>query len=183
MARLLAARVVDVLGERSETVAFCESLTAGLASATLADIPGASRVLKGGFVTYATESKASVAGVPADVLATEGPVAASTAEAMAGGVREAFGSTFGVSLTGVAGPEPQDGHPVGEVFVAVSGPRGCVAKPASMGEIVEVLGSVGGSFSQIKIGSEDTVGLSGSRAEIRLQSVIVAYSRLLQAVG
>ena len=112
--------LVDALRRRGLTVAFCESLTAGLAAATLADTPGASAVLRGGLITYATDLKYSLAGVP------EGadPVDGDTAVAMARGARERCGADWGVALTGVAGPDPQDGHAVGEVWLGFAGPGG-----------------------------------------------------------
>ena len=126
-----APALVRTLTSRGETVAFCESLTAGLASATVATVPGASNVLRGGLVTYATELKSTLAGVPEKVLDSRGPVAAVTARHMARGARGRCGATWGVALTGVAGPDPQDGHPVGEVHIAVSGPSRTVSSPAA----------------------------------------------------
>lgn len=120
----LPAEVVHRLRRAGQTVAFCESLTAGLASATLADAPGASAVLRGGVITYATDLKSRLAGVSETVLAEHGPVSEPTAAAMAQGVRAVCDADWGVSLTGVAGPDPQDGHPVGEVWIGVAGPRG-----------------------------------------------------------
>lgn len=105
---------------RGVTIACAESLTAGLVSSTIAEVPGASAVLLGGIVAYATESKHDVLGVDATVLAVDGPVAASTAIAMARAVRERFSASIGVATTGVAGPDGQDGHAPGEVFVALS---------------------------------------------------------------
>lgn len=129
------AEVVAALAARGQTLAAAESLTAGLFCATVAGVPGASAVLRGGLVTYATELKGTLAGVPADVLASVGPVAPETARAMARGVRRRCGSDWGVALTGVAGPDPQDGHPVGEVWCALAGP---VAGAADAGEGVVV---------------------------------------------
>jgi nicotinamide-nucleotide amidase len=105
-----------------QTVATAESLTAGLLAATIAGVPGASVVLRGGLVVYATDLKHSLAGVSDEVLATEGPVAASTAEQLAVGARIRCGADWGVGLTGVAGPDAQGGHPVGTVFLGLAGP-------------------------------------------------------------
>ncbi|MGE2836677.1 CinA family protein [Mycobacterium sp. SMC-4] len=115
------ALVAD-LTVRRETVATAESLTAGLLAATLAGVPGASAVLRGGLVTYTVDTKAALAGVPAGVLDAAGPVAEPTARALAVGARRRCGATWGVGVTGVAGPEPHGGHPVGTVFVGVAGP-------------------------------------------------------------
>jgi nicotinamide-nucleotide amidase len=118
----LAASVVAALRDRSQTLATVESLTGGLVGATITDVPGASAVFRGGLITYATELKAELAGVSAATLAEDGPVAASTADQLARGTAMVCGADWGLATTGVAGPEPQDGHPVGQVFVAVAGP-------------------------------------------------------------
>ncbi|WP_433760050.1 CinA family protein [Nocardia sp. CA-135398] len=114
--------LVRELGAARQTVATAESLTAGLLAATIAGVPGASAVLRGGLVVYATELKHSLAGVSVEVLATEGPVAASTAEELAVGARLRCGADWGIGLTGVAGPESQGGHAVGTVFLGLAGP-------------------------------------------------------------
>lgn len=106
------------------TVAVAESLTGGLLCAALTETPGASATMRGGVVVYATELKAVLAGVPAALLAERGPVDRDVAAALAAGVRTRLAATFGVGVTGVAGPDPQDGHPVGTVFAAVAGPSG-----------------------------------------------------------
>lgn len=115
-----AHEVVRELKQRGWTFATCESLTAGLLAATIAEVPGASAVLRGGLITYATDSKRSLAGVDARLLQEHGPVSAETASAMAEGAAKALGSDLAVSLTGVAGPNMQDGHPVGEVFMGIT---------------------------------------------------------------
>jgi nicotinamide-nucleotide amidase len=115
-----AVAVVGRLIARGTTVAAAESLTGGLVCAALTSVPGASAVVRGGVVVYATELKASLAGVPSSVLDADGPVAASTAAAMASGVRERLGAVVGLATTGVAGPDPQDGHPPGTVHVAAA---------------------------------------------------------------
>jgi nicotinamide-nucleotide amidase len=123
----LAARLVAALVAGGWTLATAESLTGGLIGARLTSVPGASAAYRGGVVAYATDLKHRLAGVPQDVLDRFGPVSEPTALALAAGVRTATGSDWGVSATGVAGPDPQDGHPPGEVWVAVSGPNGQVA--------------------------------------------------------
>ncbi|HWS31130.1 MAG TPA: CinA family protein [Actinoplanes sp.] len=117
-----AAAAVHSLVDRRETLATAESLTGGLVAATLVEIPGVSAVFRGGLVVYATELKAQLAGVPRDLLTERGPVDPDVAVALAEGARERCGADWGVSTTGVAGPEPQDGKPVGLVYVAVAGP-------------------------------------------------------------
>jgi PncC family amidohydrolase len=104
-------------------VATAESLTAGLLAATLAGVPGASLVLRGGLVTYTVETKITLAGVPSALLDDVGPVAAPTAVALAKGARDRCEATWGIGLTGVAGPEPHGGHQVGTVFLGLAGPR------------------------------------------------------------
>jgi nicotinamide-nucleotide amidase len=116
-------RLVRTLRDRGETVAAAESLTAGLLCATVADVPGASAVLRGGVVVYATDLKAVLAGVPEDLLAAHGPVSPETAAALADGVRLRCTATWGIGLTGVAGPDPVDGHPPGRVYLGVSDGR------------------------------------------------------------
>jgi nicotinamide-nucleotide amidase len=116
------ALLVLELARRGQTVAAAESLTGGLLCATLVDVPGASQVLRGGLVVYATDLKASLAGVPADLLERQGAVDPDVALALARGARERCGADWGLATTGVAGPDPQDGHPVGQVYVGVAGP-------------------------------------------------------------
>jgi len=108
---------------RGETVAAAESLTAGLFCATLASVPGASGTLRGGAVVYATDLKAVLAGVPEDLLAAHGPVSPQTAAALAEGIRDRCRATWGVGLTGVAGPDPVDGHGPGRVYLGLSDGR------------------------------------------------------------
>jgi nicotinamide-nucleotide amidase len=116
-----AARALHAaLLARGETVAAAESLTAGLFCAALASVPGASATLRGGAVVYATDLKTTLAGVPADLLAAHGPVSEPTAAALAEGIRERCGATWGIGLTGVAGPDPVDGHGPGRVYLGVS---------------------------------------------------------------
>ena len=117
------ARLHRALLSRGETVAAAESLTAGLFCATLATVPGASATLRGGVVVYATELKTALAGVPAGLLTAHGPVSPEAAAALAEGVRERCGATWGIGLTGVAGPDPVDGHRPGRVYLGISDGR------------------------------------------------------------
>jgi nicotinamide-nucleotide amidase len=123
-----AAAAVHALVDRRETVATAESLTGGLVAATLVEIPGVSSVFRGGLVVYATDLKARLAGVPEELLAERGPVDGDVAAALAGGARERCGADWGLATTGVAGPEPQDGKPVGLVYVAVAGRTGSTVR-------------------------------------------------------
>jgi nicotinamide-nucleotide amidase len=122
--RGLEEAVVSDLVRQGATVAMAESLTGGLLCGALVSVPGASAVVRGGVVAYATDLKAQLAGVPETVLDRHGPVAADTAAAMAEGVRNLCAATFGVATTGVAGPDPQDGHPPGTFHVAVASATG-----------------------------------------------------------
>jgi nicotinamide-nucleotide amidase len=119
-----AREVLGLLDARGWTLAVAESLTGGLVAAELAAVPGASRTFRGSVTAYATELKHRLLGVDADLLAARGAVDPQVARQMAEGVRNRLGADWGVSTTGVAGPDPQDGMPVGTVFVAVAGPGG-----------------------------------------------------------
>ena len=112
--------LVATLRERGETVATAESLTGGLVAAALTSVPGSSAVVRGGLVVYATELKTDLAGVDAAVLAEHGPVHPLIAEHLAKGARRTCGATWGIGLTGVAGPDPQNGIEQGVVHLAVS---------------------------------------------------------------
>ena len=116
--------VVARLAGRGQTLAVAESLTGGLLAATVVDVPGASAVFRGGLVVYATDLKSSLAGVPPGLLAERGPVDPAVARAMAEGARRRCGADWGLATTGVAGPEPQGGVPVGTVHVGLAGPAG-----------------------------------------------------------
>ena len=119
----VSAELVSRLTSRRETVSTAESLTGGLVAAALTDVPGSSAVVRGGVVAYTSEIKSGVVGVDAGLLAASGAVDAMVAEQMACGVRDRLRSTFGLATTGVAGPDPSEGKPVGTVFVAVAGPH------------------------------------------------------------
>lgn len=116
----LAPGLLTLLGARGWTVAVAESLTGGLVTAALVDVPGASRTVRGAVVAYATDLKASLLGVEAGLLATRGAVDPDVAAAMAQGVRVRLGADVGLATTGVAGPDPQDGNEPGTVHVAVA---------------------------------------------------------------
>jgi nicotinamide-nucleotide amidase len=121
----LAADLVAELTARNLSVAVAESLTGGLLVAELVAVPGASLVVRGGVVAYATDLKRSLLGVSAELLAAEGPVHPEVARQMAVGVRrmlsiDGIPAAIGLATTGVAGPGAQDGHPAGEVYVAIA---------------------------------------------------------------
>jgi nicotinamide-nucleotide amidase len=129
------SRLLSTLRERGETLAVAESLTGGLLCARVVDVAGASAVFRGGMVCYATDLKGTLLGVDHRLLAARGAVDPEVAEQMARGVARRLDATWGVATTGVAGPTPQDGHPPGTVFVAVSGPPGAgVVRLALVGD-------------------------------------------------
>ena len=120
-----AAVVLDALRDRGMTLAVAESLTGGALSAAIVAVPGASDVLNGTVVAYATPVKSSLLGVDPELLAASGPVDPDVARQMATGARMALAvdgrpADAGVATTGVAGPTPQGGQPVGTVYVGVS---------------------------------------------------------------
>ena len=124
-----AAELLRRLRGRGWTIAVAESLTGGLVTAALIDVPGSSAVVRGGVVAYDTALKNRLLGVDADLLAAHGPVHADVAAQMAHGVRRALAiddavPEMGISTTGIAGPSSPDGQPVGTVHLGVSTPAG-----------------------------------------------------------
>jgi len=117
-----AEDIVRQLTELNLTIATAESLTAGMLSSAVADVPGASAVLQGGVVAYNNNIKHKMLGVSADTLAVRGAVDSETAKEMAQGARSRFSADLGVATTGVAGPEPSEGKAVGIVFIALAAP-------------------------------------------------------------
>ncbi len=155
-ARDLAGQVIDRLRAGGQTVAVAESLTGGLVAAALTDVPGASAAFRGGVVTYATDLKSLLLGVDALLLARHGAVYPPVAVAMANGVRTRLGATYGLATTGVAGPEPADGQPVGTAHIAVSVADDTVVR---------------------------TIALTGDRQQIRRLTVENALGLLLGRLG
>lgn len=120
-----SAAIIAVLRERSWSIAAAESLTGGLLVSALIDTPGASRAVRGGIVAYDTRLKHSLVGVDAQLLAEHGAVHPDVARQLADRVRLAAAidgvpADVGIGTTGVAGPDPQDGQPVGTVLVGIS---------------------------------------------------------------
>ncbi len=148
--------VLALLVRREQTVACAESLTGGLLTARLVDVPGASAAVRGGVVAYANDVKSRVLGVDPDLLASVGAVNADVALDMARGVRHVLAADWGVSTTGVAGPEPSDGMPVGTVYVAVA------------------------SSAAHQVGR---LTLTGGRSTIRQAAVVGALGMLVKALG
>lgn len=146
--------LVEKLTDRQQTVAFAESFTGGLAAKKVVDIPGASKVLQGSAVTYTEDAKANVLNVQKQTLADFGMVSAETAVEMAENVRELYQSDYGVSFTGVAGPDAMEGKEVGTVYIGI----------AQTGKKTKVL----------------TPTLRGSRQNIQYRSVYSAYFDMIK---
>lgn len=150
--------VLKLLAERHLTLATMESCTGGLLASLITDVPGSSAVFRGGLVSYATEVKGQW-GVPSETLAQYGVVSTETALAMAQAARERVGADVGIGITGVAGPDEQEGKPVGTVHVALadgsreSGSHGSRAR-------------------------ETTQHFRGARTEIKWRAAITALSLL-----
>jgi nicotinamide-nucleotide amidase len=157
---MTAARVLELLRSDGRTLAVAESLTGGLLADAFVQVPGASAVLLGGVVAYATPVKHTVLGVDGDLLDREGPVDPEVARQMADGVRRAVAvdgraADVGVSTTGVAGPEGQGGKPPGTVWVGVAVGERRIARSAV---------------------------LPGDRGEVRRGAVRLALETLLEAL-
>lgn len=148
--------LVDVLINRGQTLAVAESLTGGLLAASIVNVPGVSKIFRGGLVVYATDLKAKLAGVDADLLARKGPVDPEVAAALARGAAVTCEADWGLGTTGVAGPDPQDGVSPGTVFLGVAGPHG---------------------FAEVR-----GLRLRGDRASIRAQAVSAALGLLAEAL-
>lgn len=146
--------VIDFYNGQGLTVATAESLTGGLVAAALIDVAGASKVIRGGVVTYATDLKASLLGVNQDLLAKVGPVDARVAHLMAVGAARVCGADVGIATTGVAGPEKQHGVDVGVVYISAHN-------------------------AQRRQNRTVRLNLHGDRAAIRQQSVAAAFELLL----
>ena len=120
----LASVVVEELKKRQKSITAAESLTAGLFQATLADFSGVSAIFNGGFVTYSLEEKSKMLDIYEQELKEHGVVSEFTARKMAEQARIKTQSDYGVSLTGVAGPDSLEGHPAGTVFIGLAHAKG-----------------------------------------------------------
>ena len=154
-AEAAASTAIGMLIAGGQTIGTAESLTGGLVAAALTTVPGASAVVRGGIVAYAADLKSSLLGVPAGLINRVGTVHSDVALAMASGARTRLGATVGVATTGVAGPDPADGQPVGTVHIAVSAPARAV---------------------------HEALVLSGDRAEIRRSTVDRLLDLLLRTL-
>ena len=123
-----SAAAFRLLHSRGEKVSFAESLTGGLIAASFVGNSGASAVLDESYVTYAAASKVRILGVSQETVDTVGVVSARCAREMAAGVKRISGADWGVSATGLAGPDGgTDQLPVGTVFIGVAGEDGVQA--------------------------------------------------------
>ena len=120
----LASVIVEELKKRKKSITAAESLTAGLFQATIADFSGASAIFNGGFVTYSLEEKSKMLDISEQELKKHGVVSEFTAQKMAEQARLKTQSDYGVSLTGVAGPDSLEGHPAGTVFIGLAHAKG-----------------------------------------------------------
>ncbi|GLY16272.1 competence damage-inducible protein A [Kineosporia sp. NBRC 101677] len=169
-----AAQIVSALSEQGRTVAIAESLTGGMVSASLVAIAGASAVLRGAVVAYATELKKDILGVDPALLSAKGPVDPDVAAQMAGGVRELLKADYGLATTGVAGPGPADGAPAGRVFVAVAGPLVKASQPATDLDFYRTVGHEQVTARVLRL------DLPGDRAAIRLGSAARVLELLVE---
>ena len=124
---MTAQALIRGLQAQGLTVATCESLTGGMICAALVDVPGASRVVRGGLITYQTDTKSLLAGVDAGLIETHGVVSAEVARAMASGARDALHADIAVSATGMASPGEIGDPPAGTVFVGLASATGVQA--------------------------------------------------------
>ncbi len=124
---MTAQALIRGLQAQSLTVATCESLTGGMICAALVDVPGASCVVRGGLITYQTDTKSLLAGVDAGLIETHGVVSAEVAKAMAAGTRNALHADIAVSATGMASPGEIGDPPAGTVFVGLASATGVQA--------------------------------------------------------
>ena len=142
----LAEVTGDKLAARGETVALAESCTAGGLSAWLASVPGASRYLMGGAIVYSNAEKTRQTGIPESTIAQHGAVSEAVARGLAEGIRDRVGTTWGIGITGIAGPTGgTEDKPVGTVHYAVAGPKGTVHRcdrfPGDRGRIQRLAGA------------------------------------------
>lgn len=151
----LESVLVRKLTEQNETVAFAESITGGLVSHMMTSVPGSSAMLKGSIVCYTNDVKHHLLAVPKDVLAEAGAVSEDAARILAEEVRLRLGSTYGVSITGEAGPTASEDKPVGLVYI----------------------GATDGAQTQVK-----TFRLSGQRTAIQSRAAKHAIFTMLERI-
>ena len=124
----LEEAVVERLTQRRETLALAESCTGGYIAHLITNVPGASQVLRAGWVVYSNDAKCDALGVLPSTIAAHGAVSAETVTEMARGARERAGATYALAATGIAGPSGgTPDKPVGTVFIGLAGPQGVEA--------------------------------------------------------
>ena len=148
----IAQEAVALLQASGLTVATCESLTGGMICSTMVDVPGASRVVRGGLITYQTDTKTLLADVDAALIEAHGVVSGEVARAMAEGAKARLGVDIAVSATGMASPGDENDPPAGTVYVGIASARGVRDIPLK---------------------------LTGTRAEIRRQTVEAAIDAII----
>ncbi len=117
---------VALLRKSGQTVATAESCTGGMVAQRITDVAGSSQAFMGGVVAYSNAAKTDLVNVPAETIARVGAVSPEVAQALAEGARQRFGTTYGIGITGVAGPEGGTAEkPVGLVYIGVAHPDGC----------------------------------------------------------
>jgi nicotinamide-nucleotide amidase len=154
--RRFADRIHGRLVALGQTVAAAESLTGGMISALLTEMAGTTVTFRGGLVVYATDVKHSIAGVNDQHLAEHGPVHSVIAKELACQARQKLNAGYGIGVTGVAGPGEQDGHPLGEVFIAIA------------------------SDTSVEVKRYE---FDGTRGDIRMATTAAALSDLLDALN
>lgn len=115
-------QIIAYLSERGETISVAESLTAGGLANALTSAPGSSAVFVGGITAYRNEIKSTMLDVDPSIIEKHTVVSEEVANQMADGARKVFGTTWAISTTGAAGPEPLEGHQPGSVWIAIRGP-------------------------------------------------------------
>ena len=157
--------VTVILAMQGRSLATAESLTGGQLGSTITAIPGASKIYRGGVIAYASDLKTDLLGVSQSLLAEGGAVQAQVALEMATGVAQRLDAEFGLAVTGVAGPDSQDGHLPGTVFVA------CIQRD-EQGSVIDSV------VEQLQLFPEFT-DPQEARAQIREETVAAALELLL----
>ncbi|HHU23341.1 MAG TPA: competence/damage-inducible protein A [Clostridiales bacterium] len=125
--------VVELLSKQGLSLSAAESCTGGLLAKRLTDIPGASKVFKGGATVYTNECKSALLGIDSRLIEENGAVSAEVAVEMACRIRKKLGTIFGLGITGLAGPEGDGFHDVGTVYVALAAEKGCFLRKLQLG--------------------------------------------------
>ncbi len=161
----IVLKIVSNLVAKDKTVSTAESCTAGMLSSQLTRLPGSSQIFLGGVASYANEAKAELLNVSMPQIEKHGAVSSQVAESMAANIRELLNSDFGISLTGIAGPEGGTAEkPVGTVWCGIAGPGG-------VRSLCFDLGAYADEFQGLEL-----------REKIRQASCIMAFNELLTEI-